>query len=85
MSWPLFLQLAPGVALGTMIGTVLASYLDTRSLKMLFGVFVILVATQMFFRIKESNQPGMPGAINRWTATTFIGMSSGSSASVAAH
>lgn len=77
MSWPFFLQMLPGIAVGTVLGALLASFLDTHILKTLFGIFVILVAAQMFFRLRESRIRGMPLGYSRIIATLFIGGFSG--------
>src|SRR5262249_27097767 len=69
--------LLPGIVIGVILGTLLAKILDTRVLRILFGVFMILAAAQTFFRLRESQRAELPGPGNRWFATIFIGIFSG--------
>jgi uncharacterized membrane protein YfcA len=75
--WPIFSRLAIGIVVGTVIGVVLASILNTHILKSLFGIFMVLVAAQMFFKFHESKQEGLPGFASRTIASLIIGLSSG--------
>lgn len=77
LSWDVFFKLIPGITLGVILGTVLASFLHSHVLRVLFGVFIILVSAQTFFRFRESKVPGLPGAVHRWIASWFIGTFSG--------
>lgn len=77
MSWSLFKGFLPGITVGTVCGVLLAVLLDTHVLKTLFGVFVILVAAQLFFRLRESKTPGIPTRIKRSIAGVFIGSFAG--------
>ncbi len=77
LSWSLFLKLFPGVAIGVILGTILASFLQSHILRTLFGVFMILVSAQTLFRFRESKEPSLPGKLNRWIASLFIGLFSG--------
>jgi uncharacterized membrane protein YfcA len=77
LSWPIFLQLLPGIILGTLLGTVLAAYLNTKALRILFGAFMLLMALQLFFRLRESKVEKLPSKFNQWVAALFIGVSSG--------
>lgn len=75
--WPIFSRLAIGVVIGTIVGVILASYLNTHLLKSLFGIFMVLVAAQMFFKIRESKHEGLPKPVSRTIASLIIGLSSG--------
>lgn len=75
--WPLFTRLLPGIMLGTMAGTVLARFLDTHVLRILFGLFVLVIAIRMFFQEHDHVRHKFPGPLGRWSAALFIGMSSG--------
>lgn len=76
-SWPLFNKLWPGIAIGTIGGTFLASLANTHSLRIFFGVFMILVSLQTFFRLRESVKEGIPRSLFRWIATLLIGVFAG--------
>ncbi|MFT3741938.1 MAG: sulfite exporter TauE/SafE family protein [Gammaproteobacteria bacterium] len=76
--WSLVVKLLPGIIIGVILGTILARLLDTHILRILFGVFMILVAVQTFFKLRESvKPPGLPSLMNRGIATTTIGVFSG--------
>ncbi|HVV69806.1 MAG TPA: sulfite exporter TauE/SafE family protein [Gammaproteobacteria bacterium] len=77
LSWDVLFKLIPGIALGVITGAVLARFLHSHVLRVLFGVFIILVSAQTFFRFRESKEQGLPGTVNRWLASLFIGIFSG--------
>ena len=52
--WPVFWRLTPGILLGAGLGAALASALPQASLKMVFGVFELLVAAQMLLSLRAS-------------------------------
>ncbi len=76
-SWPLFNKLWPGIAIGTILGTSFATLLNTHFLRILFGVFMVVVSIQTFFRLRESAQEGLPPSLFRWIATLLIGVFAG--------
>ncbi len=66
--WPVFWRLTPGILLGAGLGAMLASVMPQAALKMVFGVFELLVAAQMLLSLRPSadafakrNLPGLPG------------------------
>ncbi len=61
IKWEFVLRLAPGILAGSLIGTVIAQQLDTRTLKTIFGVFLILVSIQTGFQIKPEKQTWVLG------------------------
>ena len=50
--WPTVFRLAPGVAIGSMVGAWIAKTLPGDELKTLFGLFLVIVALQMGLRLK---------------------------------
>lgn len=54
--WDMFYQLAPGIVGGAIVGTVIAGFLPTQTLKILFGLFVIVIALQMFKSRREHTE-----------------------------
>ncbi|QJD31292.1 TSUP family transporter [Methylococcus geothermalis] len=46
--WPLVWRLVPGIALGTVAGTIVADHLPTQRFKQSFAVFLMLVAVQVY-------------------------------------
>lgn len=72
----LFKQLIPGIFIGTIIGALLSSVIETRMLKILFGLFMIIISTQMFFSFGNSDTRQLKSG-SRWMGSLFIGTSSG--------
>lgn len=66
--WPVFLKITPGIIIGTLTGSWIASMLSTDFLKGFFAVFLLYVGTQMLLGIKPKAKrdipktPGLTGA-----------------------
>ncbi len=71
--WRIFWRLTPGIILGAWFGAWLASLLPTKEFKLIFGVFELLVATQMAFGLKPPVCNTVPGGIGLATAGSIIG------------
>jgi uncharacterized membrane protein YfcA len=72
--WPVFWSLTPGIVVGALGGAKIAGALPSATLRIVFGVFVLLMAAQMAFGAKPAPQrelPGMPGML---TAGGVIGV-----------
>ena len=64
--WPVVLQIAPGILVGTGLGTLLAAQVPARPLAIFFTAFVCFVALQMAFNLKPKTTrqlPGVPGVL----------------------
>jgi len=72
--WPTFWRLTPGIIIGTLIGTALADLMNAVSLRTFFGVFELIVATQMALNIKPDPHRQLPG----WFGTSLAGSTIGS-------
>ncbi|MEW5754681.1 MAG: sulfite exporter TauE/SafE family protein [Pseudomonadota bacterium] len=59
--WDVARWLAPGVALGALLGAVAADQIPSDGLRILFGVFELLVALQMGFLLIPQAQRPLPG------------------------
>lgn len=59
--WSAVKLIAPGIVIGTLLGAVLASQLDTVILKVIFAVFVLLIATQMVLNFTPAAHRQLPG------------------------
>ena len=77
MEWDIFLKLLPGIIIGIVAGIVLADFLPTAILRILFGLFLLLVALRMFFPARPAPHRGLPGNIGMTIAGIFIGFKSG--------
>ncbi|MES2142064.1 MAG: sulfite exporter TauE/SafE family protein [Pseudomonadota bacterium] len=49
INWPLFRQLAPGMVIGIVVGALIALFLSTQVLKLLFSLFLFSVAFKILF------------------------------------
>ena len=76
--WDLVKGLAPGIVLGSMIGSMgIFALVKGTSLALFFALFVGFSATQMFLDKKPSATRQMPGFAGQMGAGGFIGMLSG--------
>jgi len=71
--WPVFWRLVPGIVLGTFIGAVIADLMNANSLRTFFGVFELLVATQMALNVKPAPHRQLPRVLGTTSAGTGIG------------
>ncbi|MDP1708540.1 MAG: sulfite exporter TauE/SafE family protein [Gammaproteobacteria bacterium] len=59
--WPIVAKLAPGIVAGTLFGAYIVNQLPNATLRIIFGVFELLVAAQMAFGIKAAPHRQLPG------------------------
>lgn len=72
--WDIVKTIAPGILLGTFLGTKVVSHLPTKELALIFGVFVIFSAFQMFADKKPKPSRQLPGNAGRFAAGSVIGV-----------
>lgn len=67
--WSIYKRFMVGVIAGTVLGAFIGHALDTKTLKIIFAVFVFLMAIETFFShsLRETRQ--LPG----WRGTTLMG------------
>jgi len=76
--WDIVRKLAPGIILGSFIGSMgIFALLKGKYLAIFFGVFVAFSATQMFLNKKPKPSRDMPGTAGQLVAGGFIGLLSG--------
>ncbi len=75
--WPIVLRLLPGILIGVIVGALLASFLTTRWLKLLFGLFLLFVSIKMFFLSKPKSARQVPGRAISSLIGFLIGTKSG--------
>lgn len=75
--WPVYKHLFPGVVVGTVAGAVLAHYLHSQTLSIIFGVIVFLLGLKMFFPLPESGKRKLPGTFGCSSVAFLIGGKSG--------
>ena len=71
--WIVFLSLTPGIIVGALLGAVIADQLPSHTLKLIFAIFVLIVAAQLFFGLKPHASRRMPGLFGQGIAGTVIG------------
>jgi len=72
--WPVVKVLAPGILVGSLLGSQLAVALPGKMLGILFAVFVAFSATQMFLHRKPTPSRTLPGRVATFGVGGVIGM-----------
>lgn len=72
VQWTIVARMTPGILLGTVLGTELASRVPSFGLAVLFTVFIFYVAVQMSVGFKPKPSREMPGALG--TAAVGFGI-----------
>ena len=73
VNWKVWREIAPGIVIGTLLGSVLAAYLSAIFLKAFFVVFVFYVGTQMLLDIKPKPARELPGLFGMFVTGNIIG------------
>lgn len=73
IDWRVFRTITPGILLGGVLGALIAERLDSETLRLAFGVFMILVATQMAISRTPPPHRQLPGAVGIGIAGILIG------------
>ncbi len=71
--WRTVLSIAPGIVVGTLFGTWIASLISTRLLRGIFVAFIYYVAVQMLARITVRPHRQLPGSTGIFGAGGIIG------------
>lgn len=72
--WPVFRQLAPGLLLGTLLGSLIAQYFKSLWLQGFFGLFAMLVGLQMLSAWRAEGRFALPGRRGFGLAGGAIGL-----------
>ena len=72
--WDIVRAMAPGLVLGTLGGSLIASGLPTRALAMMFAVVVYAASAQMVADFKPKPSRALPGAFGVFLAGAIIGV-----------
>lgn len=59
--WPVVKAITPGILLGTLIGTKIASHIPTQTLAIIFASFITYVSVQMTLNFKPKPSRELPG------------------------
>lgn len=80
VNWQIFRRFAPGIALGTLLGSLVAGTFPTRTLTVIFVVFVFYAATEILLDRKTHAHRQLPGSVG----LTAVGLSIGAASSLVA-
>lgn len=58
--WPVVRQLTPGLVIGAICGVVIAGYLSSNTLRIVFSIFLLLIAAQLGFGAQPTPQRKLP-------------------------
>jgi uncharacterized membrane protein YfcA len=72
--WPVARVLAPGILVGSLIGSQIAVALPTRTLSMVFALFIAFSATQMFLDRKPKPTRTLPAAPGMFGMGAVVGL-----------
>jgi uncharacterized protein len=72
--WPVVIRLAPGILIGTALGAVLADFLSSNFLRIIFGLFETMVAIQIWFEFKPEAKRTLPDTTGLVGSGTGIGI-----------
>jgi uncharacterized membrane protein YfcA len=74
VEWSVFRGITPGVVVGGLAGAAIAKFLPGETLRLAFGVFMLLVATQMAFARPPAPHRALPGVAGLSMAGGLIGL-----------
>lgn len=74
VNWQVVKYITPGIVIGTLGGATLASMLPSRSLSIIFVVFIYYAATQMLLRTTPKPSRKLPGRGGMFGAGSVIGV-----------
>lgn len=74
VQWDIFKQLTPGIVVGALLGAAIADFLPASTLRILFGIFELIVAVQIGFNLMASSQRQLPTQPVISVVSTAIGV-----------
>jgi len=73
VQWGIFRQMVAGVAIGALLGAAVAEMLPVKTLRVVFGVFELVIAIQIGFNLMAAPQRRLPGQPAMTIAGIVIG------------
>lgn len=73
INWSVFWQLTPGIVVGALIGASIAHWLPSKVLRLLFGIFLLVIAVQMAWSAMPKTGRPLPPRSWMAVAGTTIG------------
>lgn len=75
--WQLFYKFTPGLIIGVITGSIVGRLISSESLSIAFGIFMMLVAINMFFAGKPKAHRDFPGRLAMGVIGACVGTCSG--------
>jgi uncharacterized membrane protein YfcA len=75
--FPIYKSMAPALIVGVLLGGVLAHYIVSRDLEVIFGGFVLVMAFTLLYERKKEDMGTLPGRAGMALAGGFVGVQSG--------
>jgi uncharacterized membrane protein YfcA len=75
--WDAYFRLQKGIIVGAILGAIMAEQLPTYWLRMILGVFLLLIATEMMFNLSFAERKNFPAPWVTHLVSTVIGFKSG--------
>ncbi len=75
--WPTYKQLIPGLFIGVIAGAIIADFLPSNVIRIIFGIFLSIMGLKMLLALKPKASRHLPGRAGTSTAAFSIGTSSG--------
>lgn len=76
VAWPIVGRFVPGIVVGAIIGAAVADHLPGRVLRVVFGLFELLVAAQLALGLRPAPHRALPGRTVLAAVGAFIGTAS---------
>ena len=73
IDWPVVRVIAIGVFVGGLLGSIIAKFIAGEDLKLIFSIFMLLIAAQMYFGNEAKAHRTLPGKSGMILAGTSIG------------
>jgi len=73
IQWDVFKRITPGILLGGFMGALVAKILSGNDLRLVFGIFMLIVAMQMIFGNTSKPHRQLPKTFGMFIAGTSIG------------
>ncbi len=77
IDWAVVFRFLPGILIGVVLGAILASFLSTRILELIFGVFLIFIAVRIFLLNTPKSTRYLPNFLALFFISLLIGGKSG--------
>jgi len=75
--WYIYRRLMPAIVIGVIFGAILAHYLNSRVIAIIFAFFILIIGIHLLFGKKVSPHRNLPGPLGMWGAGLVIGGKSG--------